>query len=203
MIKCFLEMILLMIRGETIKYSSRKKKEKEKLQKQLEEEIAKLENSMSEESIKFTVENSTLLEEKKKNRLYELRENIIEGVMIRSRCRYEELGEKPTSYFLNLEKRNFTIKVITKIIEDNGHECISTNEILKAQKNYYKDLFTEKNEIDNIPIEALLGQNPRKLSDYEARTLEGEITYVELAEALKNMKNSKTPGSDEYTADFF
>ena len=50
-------------------------------------------------------------------------------------------------------------------------------------------MFTEKNEIDNIPIEALLGENPRKLSDYEARTLEGEITYVELAEALKNMKN--------------
>ena len=35
-----LEMILLMIRGETIKYSSRKKKEKEKLQKLLEEERA-------------------------------------------------------------------------------------------------------------------------------------------------------------------
>ena len=101
-----LEMILLMIRGETIKYSSRKKKEKEKLQKQLEEERAKLEKSMSEESVKFTVENSTLLEEKK-NRLYELRDNIIEGVMIRSRCRYEELGEKPTSYFLNLEKTKF------------------------------------------------------------------------------------------------
>ena len=197
-----LEMIVSMIRGKTIKYSSRKKKEKEKLQKQLEEEIAKLEKSMPEDSVKFTVENSTLLEEKK-NRLYELRENIIEGVMIRSRCRYEELGEKPTSYFLNLEKRNFTNKVITKIIEDNGHECVSTNEILKAQKNYYKDLFTEKNEIDNIPIEALLGENPRKLSDYEARTLEGEIIYVELAEALKNMKNSKTPGSDGYTAEFF
>ena len=123
--------------------------------------------------------------------------------MIRSRCRYEELGEKPTSYFLNLEKRNFTNKVITKIIEDNGHECISTNEILKAQKNYYKDLLTEKNEIDNIPIEALLRENLRKQSDYEARILEGEITYVELAEALKNMKNSKPPGSDGYTADFF
>ena len=35
-----LEMILLMIRGEKIKYNLRKKKEKEKLQKQLEEEIA-------------------------------------------------------------------------------------------------------------------------------------------------------------------
>ena len=61
-------------------------------------------------------------------------------------------------------------------------------------------MFTEKNEIDNIPIEVLLGENPRKLSDCEARTLEGEITYVELAEALKNMKNSKTPGSDGFVS---
>ena len=47
---------------------------------------------------------------------------------------------------------------------------------------------------------ALLGENPRKLSDYEARTLEGEKTYVELAETLKNMTNSKTPAR---TADVF
>ena len=56
----------------------------------------------------------------------------IEGVMLRSRCRYEDLGEKPSGYFLNLEKRNFTNKVITKIIEENGQECLSTDEILNS-----------------------------------------------------------------------
>ena len=53
--------------------------------------------------------------------------------MIRSRCRYEDLGEKPSSYFLNFEKRKFT-KVITNIIEDNGQESLST-EVLNSQKN--------------------------------------------------------------------
>ena len=60
------------------------------------------------------------------NRLNEIRKHKIEGVMIRSRCRYEDLGEKPSNYFLNFEKRNFTDKVITKIIEDNGQESLST-----------------------------------------------------------------------------
>lgn len=197
-----LEMILLMIRGETIKYSSRKKREKEKLQKQLEEEIAELEKNMTEDFSNFTAENLKLLEEKK-NRLYDIRKNIIEGVMLRSRCRYEELGEKPTSYFFNLEKRNFTNKVITKIIAEDGQECIKSDEILETQKKYYKDLYTDKTEINNTPIEDLLGENPRKLSDFEARCLEGEIRYSELAEALQNMKNSKTPGSDGFTAEFF
>ena len=60
---------------------------------------------------------------KKKEQLYEIRKHILEGVMLRSRCRYEDLGEKPTSYFLNLEKRNFTNKVITKIIDDDKEWC--------------------------------------------------------------------------------
>ena len=33
--------------------------------------------------------------------------------------------------------------------------------------------------------------------------MEGNIKYSELAEALKNMKNSKTPGNDGFTAEFF
>ena len=37
----------------------------------------------------------------------------------------------------------------------------------------------------------------------EAESLEGNIKYSELAEALKNMKNSKTPGNDGFTAEFF
>ena len=122
--------------------------------------------------------------------------------MLRSRCRYEDLGEKPTSYFLNLEKRNFTNKVITKIIDDDK-EYTSTEEILNSQTMYYKTLYSEKINIDDKPIEMILGENKSKLTDQDTNSLEGEIKYSELAEALKNMKNSKTPGSDGFTAEFF
>ena len=61
------EMVLLMIRGETINYSSKKKREKEKLHKQLEEEIVTLVKNMSEDPEKFNAGSSELLEEKKAN----------------------------------------------------------------------------------------------------------------------------------------
>lgn len=77
--------------------------------------------------------------------------------MLRSRCRYEDLGEKPTSYFLNLERRNFTNKVITKIIAEDEQEFTNTDEILDQQKKFYKDLYTEKMEIDDRTIEEILG----------------------------------------------
>ena len=76
--------------------------------------------------------------------------------MLRSRCRYEDLGEKPSGYFLNLEKRNFTNKVITKILEENGQECLSTDEILNSQKTYFKNLYSE-----NILL-MILQLNPNK-----------------------------------------
>ena len=41
------------------------------------------------------------------------------------------------------------------------------------------------------------------MSENESESLEGDIKYSELAEALKNMKNSKTPGNDGFPAEFF
>ena len=196
-----LEMIFVAIRGETIKYSSRRKKESIKQETQLEEDIKKIEHDISENLENTNSEKLISLNEKK-NQLYEIRKHKLEGVMLRSRCRYEDLGERPTSYFLNLEKRTFTNKVITKIIDDNK-EYTSTEEILNSQTMYFKTLYSENINIDDNPIETILGENQSKLSDQDANILEGEIKYPELAEALKNMKNSKTPGNDGFTAEFF
>ena len=85
---------------------------KKKEGKQLEDEISNLESKITETLQTVSQEDIYLLDNKK-NRLHEIRKNKIEGVMLRSRCR-EDLGEKPSGYFLNLEKRNFTNKVILK-----------------------------------------------------------------------------------------
>ena len=57
-------------------------------------------------------------------------------MMLRSISRYEELGEKPTHYFFNLEKRNYTSKVIKKLINTEGEEFTNTADILKCQANF-------------------------------------------------------------------
>ena len=102
-------MILLGIRGETIKYSSRKKKLKQKEEKILENEISKLENSISADLQNANIEEVNLLDEKK-TRLLEIRANTIDGVIIRSRCRYEDLGENHQVIFLALKREIIQIK---------------------------------------------------------------------------------------------
>ena len=42
-----------------------------------------------------------------------------------------------------------------------------------------------------------------KLNDNEADALEGHLTLEEISNALKSMKNQKTPGIDDFPAEFF
>lgn len=198
----FLETLLMIIRGNTIKYSSIKKKKKIEEEKKLEEEINILENKINNDFINTEAETIQVLEQKKV-RLVEIRKEKIEGVMLRSKCRYQDLGEKPTHYFFSLENRNYTSKVINKIIEDNGTEYTETKDILNSQKRFYEQLYEENNELDDRPIESVIGENNNKLLNIEAEKLEGKILYTELAQALKHMKNEKSPGQDGFTVEFF
>ena len=92
---------------------------------------------------------------------------------------------------------------MSKLIDNNGEEYINTVDILNLQRQYYQDLYKDQINIDYVPINEIIGENSCKLNEEESNSLEGEITYEELANALKNMKNSKSPGMDGFTADFF
>ena len=95
-----LEVILLRLRGETIKYSTIKKKKRLKKEEELINEIAELEvNNI----IDLNLEN-------KRNELEKLREDKMNGVRIRSRANWLKDGERASKFFCNLEKYNFTEK---------------------------------------------------------------------------------------------
>ena len=124
--------------------------------------------------------------------------------MLRSRSRYQDLGEKPSKYFFNLQNRNFVIKTTNKIIESDGTEYSETKEILKCQQKFYENLYSDiSNDVDGNPIEDIVGENENNLSNDESQKLEGDIKLGELSNSLKNMKNDKSPGLDGFTVDFF
>ena len=79
----------------------------------MEEEINSLEEEINSDFLNTDLEKIQKLVEIKE-KLVELRKEKVAGVMLRSRCRYQDLGEKPLKYFFHLESRNFTNKVITK-----------------------------------------------------------------------------------------
>lgn len=112
------------------------------------------------------------------------------GSLVRSRAKWTCEGEKPTSYFLNLENRNYVNKIVPKLIqEDCSEEINGQKEILLEMENYYRNLYQNKGELHNYDLNEILKTDSDifKLSDIQRNTLEGEITYNEAIQVLKKI----------------
>ena len=135
--------------------------------------------------------------------MLEIRKKKLKGKFIRSRAKWIEEGEKPTKYFCNIESRNFTSKLISRIELDNGKVITDQTHFLEETKLFYQNLYSGQDcQTDDDFMENMTCINFNKLSNEEARALEGEINYSEALQFLKNMKNDKSPGSDGFTAEF-
>ena len=192
----FLEILLMRIRGETIKFASFKKKMDLNIENQLKSEIKKFEEN------KDTAEHVLL--EGKKCELEKLRESLIQGHVVRSRAQWLSEGEKPSKFFCSLEKHNYIEKTIKCIQLDNGTKLTDQKEILNEIRNFYSSLFSQQTPLSVAHLESILGKyNIRKLTQAESDTLEGDLNLQEISFALKNMKNNKCPGVDGFPAEFF
>ena len=96
-------------------------------------------------------------------------------------------GEKPTSFFCNLEKQNFVEKTIWKLHIKGNSFLTDQKSILKEVESFYEKLF--KNKDDIRPKKSLKSMlhlpNEKRVKD---KNLGEEISVKELGEALKNMK---------------
>lgn len=107
--------------------------------------------------------------------------------MVRARAKSIEEGEKPTKYFLALEKRNYINKTISKIANDSGVLISNQQEILNEIKYFYQTLYSNKdNDVNDVVIEEIIDKSlVNILERIMCEKLEGKITYSEALEALK------------------
>lgn len=142
----------------------------------------------------------------KKKELENLRNHRLIGSMVRSRAKWADEGEKPTNYFLNLENRHYTNKIIPKLIieEENLKEITNQREILNEIESFYKNLYNKNDEnFDYNLNEILTNIEIKTLNNKQRDSLEGEISFKEATTVVKNMANNKSPGSDGFTTEFY
>lgn len=192
----FFEVLLLEIRKKTIEIASRIKREKNEKIRSLENDIKKL-NAMDENL--NAEEISKKLEE-----LEHLRNQIMKGVLVRSKARWINEGEKVSKYFCNLENRHYISKRMTVLVNSNGDEIENNEDIKNEVKNFYTKLYSSReNDTYQVDLNSLLQRNTPKLTNTESDALEGPILPEEALKVLKNMKNNKSPGSDGFTVEFY
>lgn len=193
----FLETLLMELRGKSISYATYKKKSKNTEENELIKNIQNLEDNLTE--------NNSQRLEKLKHDLCNLREEKMQGYLVRSRANIIENGEKPSQYFCSLESHNYTSKVINVIEKEDGQIITNQKDILKETCKYYENLYSSKeNSLNDIDLNNYMqNSNMPKLSEVESLNLEGIVTLREAGQTLKNMKNNKSPGTSGFSADFF
>ena len=136
---------LNMLRNETIKYTTKLKKENNKEENEIKQKLNNLETKLSNEPHN-TDTNDTL--NLLKQQLADINEKRTNGILMRSKAEWIEGSEKNSKYFSNLEKRNAEKKNIAKLIQNNK-EINKTADILKETKKFYENIYKKKNNILN------------------------------------------------------
>ena len=181
------------IRNQTIRYTTHKRKEENKQEQSLIEEITKIQENISDNS---EYGNDYLQRvQHLKMELENIRDIKIKGQMLRSKAQHIEENEKNTKYFANIEKQRAESKTI-HTLKVNETEITGIKNILKAETDFFKSIYEKENIIDEHILSDFFNVNSKQLNEEEKLPIEGKLTEGECLSALKEMQNNKIPGSD-------
>ena len=90
-----------------------------------------------------------------------------------------------------------------KTIQDAKGEIVKGDRVLTVLKNFYQDLYSERNVCDKHEMSAFLADIPNipKIAPEEIDG--GEIKEEEVLAAIDKLNIGKAPGSDGLTAEFY
>lgn len=126
----------------------------------------------------------------------------VQGRILRSGARWVDLGEKPSAYFLNLEKHNHNKKTIIRLEDpQTGDTSSDADQILDILADYFKELYSNKN-LDLDPDYLATLEMPQ-VKARDAIMMDGPIQLEEIHLALKQLKKSKCPGVDGITPECY
>jgi hypothetical protein len=197
------DVIKMDLRSEAISYSKYLAKNKRDALKGLMEKQVNLENELSRDPSDETITQAGLIKEE----IEKINAEKARGAMLRSKADWVEFGEKNSSYFLKLENRNRQVKNIALLLDDDDKEIKGQKDILNEELKFYKTLYTQQKDTTgnnrDIAKQFFLGENIPKISEEDKLSNDLDFTIEEIGQALKELKNGKTPGSDGFPPDFY
>ena len=178
----------------TIDYSKKPAKIRKQEKTNLEQKLKNLENNL-------TSEENRKLYNHYENELETIYDRIVDGIRTRSKCEWNEHGEKSTKLFLNFEKKRGVQNKIRKLIVEEK-EVVNYKEISKSIKTFYETLFKWNFSKTNVKKQRILNfLSTTTLTNEQYDLCENKISETDLFESMKSMKNNKTPGNDGLTKD--
>ena len=198
------EFLKYKIRYFCIKFSSKRKKERDIKEKTLQDKLSGLYIKIYNLEDEFSKNNTIIEVNQVKSDLKEIEDYKVNGLIMRSKEKWFELGETNSKYFLNLEKYHASKKSVRKLLKADNTYTEDKKEILSMLKQYYEELYSSKCSKNLNDIEIYINQASLPiLSDLDWIMLDEPINLEECYETLKKFKSNKSPGNDGITADFY
>ena len=112
-----------------------------------------------------------------------LMDEKVNGIITRAKAKWQVEGERNTRFFGNLEKKHFTEKIISKLVEENNQVIQDPKVILTEQTLFYEKLYKSSNPRHEALHNELFLNNDNpfisKPSEAEVYSCEGKITLQE------------------------
>lgn len=125
-----------------------------------------------------------------------------EGTIRFARNKYYIHGDKPGKLLALQLKRDAADRCIPSIRNAQGQVTSCPKEVNSAFAEYYKTLY-QKPEVVSSPESFLERLTLPELTDEQRDQIDAPIADLEIMEAIRSMKNGKSPGPDGFPCEFF
>lgn len=194
------DFVKLGIQEFSIQFYNRVQQESRNLQRDLEKRMSSLQEEM--------IDSPDSAEEYQavKRELLQIELLASRRSMLRSRTKWLGQGERPTSYFLNLEKKNYNDKTISSIYNEAGNLLTKQEDILRYEKEHYQRQHSPlpASRIDlSLHPDPFCSPPPNSLDDMDREVLNDGLSLDEFEKAARSMQNGKSPGCDGIPIEFY
>lgn len=190
------EFMKFRVREMFVEARNRKNKERMDLVKSLKDNIREL-----VEQDNLQPEELELLSQLRRD-LFSIEKHTEYKCYLRSKCQWARFGDKPSKYFLNLEKSNNLDRVITQLYDDDSSLLVDPKLILEYERSHFESRY-RKTVNQDVLSDRFSSAAGVVLDDLEHDCIEDELSLDDLERALKNMKSNKSPGSDGLPIEFY
>ena len=194
-----INLLLCNIRSTSMRMSKQIAAAQRREETELVKRLAELEDRLSQTPCADIEQEVTCLKAEVEE--FELRRAKV--AMLQSRSKWMELGEKPSGYFLQLQRHQSAQKAIHMLQLSDGRIINTKDEIMNACVSHLSRIYTKKNICEATIDDFLSTVHCPQLSNDDMRSCEGVFTTDECRAALKLMAKNKVPGISGFTAEFF
>ena len=124
------------------------------------------------------------------------------GAAIRSRVKWQQVGDKCSAEFFKSVRAKNAQALITELKDMQGKSFTKREDIERICYDFYKELYTHR-DISEVALGEALEGFPTTFTDDINKSLAKDITEEELSRAVKSMAKGKAPGHDGVPIEFF